>query len=101
MARTIGGIVAGVIVWFVVALGIAFLIRITLPGLAVALNAHATTVALVERLVISFAGSIAGGSIAASIAGRSSYAPLIAGLILLAWWGTYHVTMIWNQFPVW
>ena len=101
MARTIGGIVAGIIAWFVVIFAIGFLIRATDPGLAAALNAHATTTAMVERLIISFAGSIAGGSLAASIAGRGSYAPLIAGLLLLAWWGTYHVTQIWNQFPVW
>jgi hypothetical protein len=101
MARTIGGTIAGVVAWFVVIMGIGFLIRATMPALAEALNAHATTVSLIERLVISFAGSIAGGSLAASIAGRGSWAPLAAGVVLLAGFGYYHVTMIWDQFPVW
>lgn len=101
MARTIGGVVAGIIAWCVVAFAIVFLIGKTNPDLGAALKAHATTVAMIERLIISFAGSIAGGWLAATIAGRGSHAPLIAGLVLLAWWGTYHVTMIWDQFPIW
>lgn len=101
MARTIGGIVAGVIAWLVVITAISFVIRAADPGLAAALNAHATTTAMVERLAISFVGSLVGGYLAAMIAGRGSYAPLAAGAVLLVWWGIYHVTMIWNQFPVW
>ncbi len=101
MARTIGAIVAGVIAWLVVITAISFVIRAVDPGLAAALNAHDTTTAMAERLAISFVGSLIAGYLAAMIAGRGSHTPLIAGVILLVWWGIYHVTMIWNQFPVW
>lgn len=101
VARIIGGIAAGVIAWYVVVVAISIIIRVADPGLAAALNTHATTMAMAERLAISFLGSLAGGAIAAMIAGRGSNAPLIAGVVLLVGWGTYHVTMIWNQFPVW
>jgi hypothetical protein len=101
MIRTIAGIVAGVVGWFVVSLGIAFVLRAVDPALSASLAAHATIATLAARLAISFVGSLVGGVLAAMIAGRGSHAALIAGVILLAFWGAYHVTMIWNQFPVW
>ena len=101
MVRTIGAIVAGVVAWLVVVTAVSFIIGAVDPGLSAALKVHATTIAMAGRLAISFLGSLAGGYLAAMIAGRGSHAPLIAGAVLLAWWGVYHVTMIWNQFPVW
>jgi hypothetical protein len=101
MVRTVGGIVAGVVSWFVVALGIAAVLRTLDPALSASLAAHATVATMAGRLAISFVGSLVGGVLAALIAGRGSHAALIAGVILLAVWGTYHVTMIWSQFPVW
>ena len=56
---------------------------------------------MVERLVISFLGTLAAGYVAALVGGERMRAPLITGVLLLAFWGYYHVTMIWNQFPVW
>jgi hypothetical protein len=95
------GIVLGIAAWFVVVLGISFLIKAADPALNAALVAHATPTALIERLIISFAGTLAAGYVAALVSGESMRAPLIAGVLLLAFWGYYHVTMIWNQFPVW
>ena len=71
------------IAWLVVITAISFIIRAADPSLAASV------------------GSLIAGYVAAMIAGRGSNAPLIAGAVLLLWWGIYHVTMIWNQFPVW
>jgi hypothetical protein len=99
MGRTIAGVVAGVVAWVAVALGIALVLGKVAPDLDAALKAHATTTALAERLLISFAGSLVGGYLAARIA--NARAALICGVLLLAWWGTYHVMLIWHQFPIW
>jgi hypothetical protein len=99
--RTFLGVVVGIAAWFVVVLGVSLLIKAVDPALNAALVAHVTSTAMIERLVISFAGTLAAGYVAAWVSGESSRAPLIAGVLLLAFWGTYHVTMIWNQFPLW
>ena len=100
MLRLILGVVAGIVAWMAVVIGVSFVLRAAAPDIAAALNAHATTVALAERLAISFLGSLVGGYLAALIA-RDQTAPLIAGVLLLLCWGYYHVTMIWHQFPLW
>src|SRR3569832_428509 len=99
MVRTIAGVVVGIVAWFVVALGIAFVLAMLAPGLDAALKVHATATALAGRLAISFIGSLVSGYLAARIG--SQRAALVAGVLLLAFWGYYHVTVIWNQFPVW
>ncbi|MEI9994774.1 MAG: hypothetical protein WDM91_09285 [Rhizomicrobium sp.] len=101
MVRRILGVVLGIAAWFVVVLGISFAIRAADPALNAALLAHATTAAQAERLAISFLGTLAAGFIAALASGERSRAPLIAGVLLLLFWGYYHVTMIWHQFPLW
>lgn len=101
MVRTILGIVIGIAVWFVVVFCISYAIKAGDPALSAALAAHATTTAMAERLAISFVGTLVAGFVAALVSGERSRAPLIAGILLLAFWGYYHVTMIWNQFPLW
>jgi len=101
MLRTILGIVAGIVTWLAVVTGVSLALRAGVPALAADLAKHATMTALWERLAISFLGSLLGGLVAALVSGERMRAPLIAGVLLLLWWGTYHVTMIWNQFPVW
>lgn len=101
MVRQVIGALVGAVVWMAVIVGISAAIRALDPGLAVALNAHATTAALFERLGISFVGSLVGGFVAALIGSGRLRAPLASGVLLLLGWGFYHVTMIWHQFPVW
>ena len=98
--RLILGIVAGIVGWFAVVTVVSFGLRALAPDFAAALNAHSTFATQVVRLAISFAGSLFGGWLAAATA-RGTLAALIAGVLLLLAWGTYHLTMIWNQFPVW
>jgi hypothetical protein len=99
--RTVFGVVAGIVTWFVIVLGLSFALRAVAPDVAAELNRHATVAALWERLAISFLGSLLGGLVASAVSRENLRAPLIAGVLLLLWWGTYHVTMIWNQFPLW
>jgi hypothetical protein len=99
--RTVLGIILGIGAWFVIVLGVSFVIKVVDPGLDTALLVHVTTTAMVERLIIGFAGTIVAGYVAALVNGENGRAPLIVGVLLLAFWGYYHVTMIWNQFPIW
>jgi hypothetical protein len=99
--RLVIGIVLGIIAWFAVALGIALAIKQGAPALSAALAAHATTIAMAERLAISFIASLFCGYFAALGSGERSQAPLLAGIVLLAGWGYYHVTKIWHDFPLW
>jgi hypothetical protein len=99
--RIVLGIILGITAWFVIVLGVSFVIKSADPTLNAALASHVTTTALVERLIIGFASTIVAGYVAALVSGENGRAPLIAGVLLLAFWGYYHVTMIWNQFPVW
>ncbi len=100
MIRLIAGIVIGIVAWLAVVAGVSLLLRAVAPDVSAALAAHATTLALAERLGISVLGSLAAGAVAALIA-RDRQASLIAGLLLLAGWGTFHVLVIWSQFPLW
>ena len=98
--RIIIGIVIGVVAWMAVVVGVSLLLRAVAPDINAALVAHTSTVAMAERLAISFLGSLVGGYLAALIA-KDQRAPLIAGLLLLAGWGYFHVMVIWHQFPLW
>lgn len=101
MLRTVLGVMLGVVAWFAVVLGIGLVLKATDPTLNAALVAHATVTAMAERLAISFVATLVAGLVAALVGGERHRAALGAGLILLAIFGYYHVTMIWHQFPVW
>jgi hypothetical protein len=103
MARTAAGVISGVVAWMVFATAIGLLVGQLWPAFAVASrNPPTLTVAMLAlRLAISFVASIVSGAIAARVARDNANAAVGAGVLLLLWWGTYHVAMIWDQFPVW
>ncbi len=100
MLRLISGVVIGVVAWVAVVGAVAFLLRAVAPDVNAAMAAHTTTIAMAERLALSFLGSLVGGYLA-MLAARDSRAPLLAGVLLLLGWGTFHVMVIWHQFPLW
>ena len=53
MLRLIIGIILGVVAWFVVALGIAFVLRAVAPGLSAQLAVHATVATLAGAQALS------------------------------------------------
>ncbi len=101
MPRLILGAVLGDFAWFVVVIGLSLALRAAAPHLSAALNVHATAAALGGRLAISFLASIVSGLVAAFAGTERSRAPLASGVLLLIGFGYYHVTMIWDQFPLW
>jgi hypothetical protein len=103
MLRLIAGVVLGVVAWFVAVSVLGYALGHLWPALAVA-SKNPTTLTipmLVARLGVSFLSSIVGGLIAALVSGERFRAPLGAGVLLLAFFAYYHVTMIWHDFPVW
>jgi uncharacterized membrane protein len=100
MLRLISGIILGVLAWVAVVGAVSFLVRAVAPDVSAAMVAHTTTIAMAERLAISFLGSLVGGYLA-MLAARDARAPLISGVLLLLGWGYFHVMVIWHQFPLW
>jgi hypothetical protein len=103
MLRTILGIILGVVAWLAVVTALGYAVGHAWPALAVASKHPATLTVpmLAARLGVSFLSSIVSGLVAALAGGDRSRAPLVAGVILLAGFAYYHVTMIWHDFPVW
>jgi len=100
MLRLILGAVLGVVAWVAVVIGVSLVLREVAPALSAAMNLHATTTALGERLAVSFLGSLVGGLVSALVAGDRSRAPLATGVLMLLIFVPYHTT-IWTQFPIW
>ena len=100
MLRLILGAVLGVVAWVAVDIGVILVLREVAPALSAAMNLHATTTALGERLAVSFLGSLVGGLVSALVAGDRSRAPLATGVLMLLIFVPYHTT-IWTQFPIW
>jgi hypothetical protein len=103
MLRTIAGVVLGVVAWFAAVAALGYAAGHAWPALAAA-SRHPLTLSvamLAARLGVSFLSSIVGGLIAALVSGERFRAPLGAGMLLLAFFAYYHVTMIWHDFPVW
>jgi len=97
----IGGALPGAVSWFVAVAALGYLVRFAWPEMAaVRQMTELTMPMLVARLAISGLASIAGGVVAALVAGERSRAALGAGVLLLVGFVPYHLT-IWNSFPIW
>ncbi len=106
MVRTILGVVAGIIAWFVVITLVGIGLRAGAPDIGTMLAKHATAGAMAGRLACSFVGSLIGGWLAATI-GKGQRAALINGIVMLAIFVPYHLFgsdmqgPIWTSFPLW
>ena len=101
MLRLIGGILAGAVVWLVSVFVLGFICGMVWPEMAAIKDMTLLTLPmLITRLSISAIGSLAGGYAAALIGRENTRAPLGAGILLLAVFVPYHMT-IWHNFPVW
>ena len=100
MWRTIAGIIAGLVAWVVVVTVLNFGLRAWLPGYVQAEPVMLFTLGMkIARLSIGALSSLAAGAVVRIIT-RSSLAPWIVGLVLLALFVPDHIH-IWNKFPVW
>ena len=101
MLRAILGIVAGLVVWTVVATLGNLLMRYAWPGYAeVEAAMKFTTAIMLGRLLLGAVASLAAGFVAAWIVRRRSKAIPLLGLILLAAFIPAHYRL-WGSFPAW
>jgi len=101
MLKAILGVVAGVVVFLVVATIGGLILRATWPAyVSVAAAFRFTLPMLLTRLSIGAVATISAGLVAALIARRSVRVALATGVVLLAGFVPQHI-MIWAKFPAW
>lgn len=101
MWRTIAGILAGFVAWWVVASLLDRGLRLWLPGYLAAEPAMLFTLTMkIARLALGALSSVAAGALVRWIAPASRLAPWILGLALLALFVPDHIHL-WNRFPIW
>jgi hypothetical protein len=100
--RTIGGIVAGVVTWFVAVVALDFILRHAWPDYAAVEKAMTFTVPMMAaRLSESGISSIICGLVATLVSRERTQAPLWAGIVLLLPFLYYHCFVLWAKFPIW
>jgi hypothetical protein len=100
MKRSILAVVAGLVVWMLVATLLNFGLRAGLPGYAQAEPTLTFTLGMkVARLILGALASLAAGAAAGLIA-PSKTAPWVLGAIILAFFIPAHI-QLWTKFPVW
>ena len=111
MLRIVLGVVAGFIGWLILWIGSEKIISAVWPAFGVHQRAFedaiknggqftAETAPLLTHIVIGSIVSVIAGSVAALVAGKDSYAPLIVGCLLLAL-GIAKAVMSWQYVPIW
>ena len=101
MARLVLGVIAGVVVWLLVATLGNMVIRFALPGYAEVETAmRFTTAMMAARLCLGVVSSFAAGLVVAWITGRNRVAIAILAGILLVFFVPVHYGL-WEKFPLW
>jgi uncharacterized membrane protein len=99
--RLVAGILIGAVAWFVAVVVLGFVLAKLWPEMAAVTNMKALTFPMqVARLCVSGLASIAGGRVASLVSAERFKAALGAGVLLLAVFVPYHLT-IWDNFPNW
>jgi hypothetical protein len=101
MIRTIGAIVAGLLVWIVIASILDRLLRLAWPDYAAALPSLAFTLSMMTaRLCEAAVATVAAGYVGRWIARTPLWPSAIQGLIVLLFFLPVHY-QLWHKFPVW
>ena len=101
MWRTVAGIVAGFVAWWLVATVFDVGLRLWLPGYAQVEHAMVFTLGMkVARLAIGALTSVAAGVVVRVIAPASRPAPWVLGLLMLALFVPEHIHLF-SRFPLW
>jgi len=101
MKRTIFALVAGFVVWGLVATLINFGLRAGLPGYTQAEPTLNFTLGMkAARLILGALASLAAGATAGSIAPSRRSVPWVLGSIILALFIPVHI-QLWAKFPIW
>jgi hypothetical protein len=100
MTKNIVGVVAGLVVWVIVATVAGFIMRVSWPAYASVASAMTFTLPMmIARLSIGALATIAMGIVTAAIA-KSVIVRLMPGVLMLLIFIPQHV-MLWEKFPVW
>ena len=101
MAKKILAVVAGLVVWMVVATVAGLIMRGAWSEYAAVADAMTFTLPMMfARLSIGAVATLVAGWVTAVVARRSTVATAATGLILLALFVPQHI-MLWSKFPVW
>lgn len=101
MLRTVTGIVAGVIVWFIAATILNLSLRVLWPAYAeVEMAMKFTFAMMIARLVVGGLSSLAAGFAAAWIANGNARAVKVLAALLVALFVPVHY-FLWDKFPIW
>jgi hypothetical protein len=100
MIRRVAGIVAGLVVWFVVATLVNLMFRALWPGYAeVEMAMNFTLGMLIGRLLISVLASLCAGLALARIAKGNGWAAIVLGVLLTLLFIPIHY-QLWANYPV-
>jgi hypothetical protein len=100
MTKKIIGVIAGLVVWVIVATVGGLIMRVSWPAYASVASAMTFTLPMmIARLSIGALATIAMGIVTAAIA-KSVIVRLIPGVLMLVIFIPQHI-MLWEKFPVW
>jgi hypothetical protein len=101
MIRSILAVVAGLVVWMMVATLLNFGLRAGLAGYPLAERTLTFTLSMkIARLILGALASLAAGSIVGSIAASKTAPRWVFGALMLAFFIPVHI-QLWARFPVW
>jgi peptidoglycan/LPS O-acetylase OafA/YrhL len=101
MKRSIFALVAGLVLWMLVATLLNRWLRASLPGYASAEPTMTFTLSMkVARLILGALASLAAGAATGWIAPLRTGLPWVLGSVILAAFIPIHV-QLWSKFPVW
>lgn len=94
------GVVAGLVVWLILASVAGLILRAAWPAYAQVATAMTFTLSMkIARLAIGALATVAAGVVARAVA-RSTAAGVVVGAVLLVIFVPEHV-QLWDKFPVW
>src|SRR5215471_18914326 len=101
MKRSLLALVAGLVVWVLVATLLNRALRAGLPGYALAEPTMTFTLGMkIARLIVGALASLSAGAATGRIAPSRTVLPWVLGAIMLAAFIPVHV-QLWAKFPVW
>jgi hypothetical protein len=100
MTKNIVGVVAGLVVWLIVATVAGLIMRLSWPAYASVASAMTFTLPMmIARLSIGALATIVMGMVTSVIA-RSAIARLVPGILMLVLFIPQHI-VLWQKFPIW
>lgn len=101
MLRTIGAVIAGVVVWLVCAEIFDLTLRAIWPAYLAALPARAFTLPMmIARLAESTVALVIAAWVAGAVANSARAVFWALGVVMLALFVPYHIH-VWTKFPIW